>query len=87
MGQEGRAHAAAHVRAQRIADVDDGDGLRARPQRDPQRPPGRIEREVPGAGADLDARHDRARRRSTTTSSPRAPSLTKAWRPSGRIAA
>ena len=35
------------------------------------------------AGADLDARHDPPAARSTTTSSPRPPSLTKACAPSG----
>ena len=58
MGQEGRAHAPAHPRVQRIGDVDDRDARGARPQRDPQRAPGGVEREVARAGADLHAGDD-----------------------------
>ena len=50
------AHDARPLRV--AADVDDDDPPRRRAERDPQRPPGGIERDVAGERADGDAPHD-----------------------------
>jgi hypothetical protein len=60
MGQERGPYQAAQAGPQRFGYVDDGDRRRARSERRPQRPAGRIEADMAGAGADLDAAGDPA---------------------------
>ena len=74
MRPERRRDPAHDPRRERVGDVDDDDGRGGRAERDPQRPPGRVERQVARAGADLEPATTRPRRRSSTASSPWAES-------------
>ncbi len=60
MCAERRRDAPHDARRERLPDVDDDDRRGGRAERDPERSSGRVERHVPGAGADLEAVCDAA---------------------------